>query len=309
MRCLTIFCTCLTVCLLGCKTSDTPTSPKEQGIRPQLPTVSTVSTTTLSRPETIVAINDSDTNNKYKHILEHPWVKLQTGLTHVTHAMVDDITSLSEGHDELNKYRAKAGLPTTSFEDESRSLIATIQEIQATLDPLNLQFPHDRYSVLNIPETAPELYSTLLPFQVYKRVEMGETELGIPVFLDVRVFDISQQQSAEAKQEAIQSIIDWHAKLLRNSAQHFKAYAASDALVLIGRGDRDRSHFDGGHGFATKDRGVLLAFLTDGKHLFVLDLDAPWKDVEGQEKAFKEIINRPLKPWTQPLSAFTFSPY
>ena len=274
--------------------------------RPKLPTAS-VQARLAYRSDQLLALNTAKAEKEYGKILAHPWVKQQKGLTHVTHAMVDDIQSLSNGHEELNKYRAKANLPTTTLEQESASIISTIQEIQASLIPLHLRFPADRYSVLNIPPTRMDLYHTPLPFEIYKRVEWGQTDTGIPYFLDVRVFNLAQLQSKTGRDAAIEAIINWHVNLLQGGDKAFKAYQTGDALVLFGHGSRDRNHYDGGHGFASDDRGVYLAFFSDGKHLFVLHADAPWKNIEPQRNEFIEVLSRPIVPWTQPISAFKFT--
>ncbi len=241
---------------------------------------------------------------QYRDVVTYPWIRLQSGLTHVTDGMVADVRSLEQGHEELNKRRKQAGLPTNTFEQESDRLISTIQEIQATIEPLKLAFPNNLYSILNIPPAAPLSYTTPLPFDIYKRVELGETDLGIPYYLDVRVFDISRLQSQTAKDAVIQAIINWHLGLLQGGEKAFSILQGKDTLVLLGHGDRNRDHFDGTHGFASHDRGVFLAFFSDGRHLYVLHADAPWSTLKNNKNLFLQVVNRPLTPWNKPVGDY-----
>lgn len=253
-----------------------------------------------------VALTTETAHTQFRDVLEHPWVRQQQqqGLTALTDTMVQDIRSLKEGHKQLNERRKDAGLPPTTFDQESEKLVSTIQEIQQTLAPLHLAFPAGLYSILNIPTTSTAPYNTPLPFDVYKRVELGQTDLGVPFYLDMRVFDISQLQSQAAKEAAFQAVANWHIHLLKGGMKDFAAFQGKDTLVLLGHGERDRSHFDGSHGFATSDRGVFVAFFSDGRHLYVLHADAPWKNLQDKKNLFLKVVNRELTPFQEPISEY-----
>ncbi|MDP1835015.1 MAG: hypothetical protein Q8K75_03705 [Chlamydiales bacterium] len=291
--------------LPGCDKPKTVTM-QEESSRPKVPSLLAVSQP--ARSELLVALHTDDAKKDYSDVLSHPWVQQQKGLTHVSKAMVEDIRSLRDASEAINKYRAKSGMSPVSFDDENKHIITAIEAIQEPLTSLNLKFPSDRYSVLNIPPVSPDLYKTPLPFQVYKRVELGETDLGTPLYMDVRVFDISSLKGAIAKNAAIDAVIDWHVHLLQKGEEKFRILKGKDVLALTGEGDRDTSHFDGGHGFAANDRAVFLAFLTDGDRLYVFHADGPRKNLEDKKVVFLDILNRPLFPWDKRLQDYKLIP-
>ncbi len=258
----------------------------------------------LQRQQFPLAFHQPATRQKYGDVIDHPWIRQQPGLVALTDSMVSDIRSLKEGHELLNQRRKEAGLPETSFEQETSTIVTTIEEIQNSLAPLHLAFPTGLYSILNIPLTSASPYNTPLPFDIYKRVELGQTSLGVPYYLDVRAFDLTKLDSQAAKEAAVQAIINWHQRLLKPGAPAFTALQGKDTLVLLGHGERDRDHFDGSHGFATNDRGVFLAFFNDGRHLYVLHADAPWQNLQDKKDLFLKVVNRPLKPLNVPVSSY-----
>ena len=284
---------CLCLLLVGC--GEEPLEEKRYG--PLLPDAVVSSPEFNVAPDGPVSLHDTEIQQQYADVLEHPWIKQQEGLRSLTPLMVEDIRSLRRLHTTMNQRRSEINLPTTTWEQESAFLTSTMNEIQKTLEPLALAFPPQSYSVLNIPSPSPQVYSTPLPFEIYRREVFGQSDLGLPIFLDARVFDLRALENESAQDAAAHAILRWHMDVLRSGEKAFQKMHSDDSLVLLGHGQRDEEHFSAGHGFASQGRGVYLAFFREGGRLIVLHLDAPWEKIKDRRQDFLRVVNRQLLPY------------
>jgi len=178
----------------------------------------------------------------YEDILDHPWLKQQTGVEEILPAIVEDVRSIQ-----------RLNIPWEQIQKK-------YDELQKEIHTLPVTWPSYWYQVLQIPPAS--------SFRIYRRMLVGENHLGFPIYLDVRVFELK-----DATQVA--EILDWHFKLLKDEPfQKIDPYPN----VFVGRGDHNTLLFNPTHGIASKDRGIFLAYFLKNQKLFVLFLDAPWFD-------------------------------
>lgn len=224
-------------------------------------------------------------------LLEHPWIKRQPDIDWISPAIAYDIESLQSAYEQLTELRVRAGHALTSLEQDTAQIMSAIESLQAPLETLKLAFPTDKYSVLNIPEARSDLYPSPLPFQIHKRVYWGDADTGIPLYLDVRVFDLPSGGDSNLTRE----LIDWHLGALEGGVNHFEHYIAGDCEAWIGHGDLNSSRLDPSHGFGNKDRGLFLGCLQQANRLYILHLNAPWASFEKSKLELLSILNRSLE--------------
>lgn len=192
-------------------------------------------------------------------LLSHPWIVSQKGVTTVNPEMVRD---LSATHTFCEGYGCQP-----SF------LIETLQSLQGGIP---FQFPADLYNVLCIVEFP---HNCPYPFHVYKRLYLGESEIGFPFYLDVRVFE----EGETIKEE----VIRWHQARLDGEINLI--FDSQQEVIFTSKGNPTQER---AHGFGTGARGLFVdAKLHEGK-LFVLYAEAPLTTFRQHESVFKQLIDR-----------------
>lgn len=167
----------------------------------------------------------------------HPWIAMQQ-LGEVVPEMVRDMQLVEE-------------FCLAQKEDMTPILMQTLLALQAEVP---FHFPHQLYNVLCITETPKKKH---FPYQVYKRVYFGDTQLGMPMYFDVRVFDTTASQA--------EKIVQWHFQSINGQFQPFQE-------GFFGCGtyhDEDLTH-----GFAPSRAVYLVPHFERGR-LYVLFADVP----------------------------------
>ncbi len=232
----------------------------------------------------------------FSDFLEHPWIRLQPGISEVNIGMVYDLMTLQEAHTLFESQVVDQTKPTVPLEKVTKILITQLQSLQKSLEPLKLNFPEDLYNVLNIAESPPNYYKTPLPFQVFRRTFLSLSENGFPIYMDLRIFTDNTSPSAEELAYDRKKIMQWHLNLLEGSSSAFTEFVSEDGVhVFMGRGDRNVKHFDPSQGHETKNRGIFLAFLPLGSSYCVLISDAPWSLAKQHKDTFLKTVNRALQ--------------
>lgn len=216
----------------------------------------------------------------------HPWLRTQPYITEINEVIRDDLDSIEEVCHALAKQRIKAGFPPVSKEEDRESILQQIQTLQQPISQLGLSYPQQWYSLLNLPHTDSKHYPLPIDFQIHKRVYVDDNQWGMPVFLDLRVFQLDQFFYEERAQEVIQ----WHSKLLKETEAFFRSYDGKNWTVLLGRGSYNKEHFDPSHGFSSEDRGIFIAYRRDADKLYLLFLDAPRDVFDKHQGTLMSII-------------------
>lgn len=219
----------------------------------------------------------------FKDIIDSPWLKLQPFVTEINRFIVKDIRLTRYAIQKIEEKRAQQKLPKRSLDDETAALIRTMSNLQASLGPLNFDFPAKYYSFLNIPDTPVSLYPAPLPFKIYKRIYLDNLNDKEAFLSDVRVFDLDTNISKQS-QEVI-DIVNWHFNKLKAGEGAFTKFASDDCIVMIGRGVGTTQ---------ANETGVFLAFVQRENRLFVLVAEAPWAIFDRHQASLKGIVNRPL---------------
>jgi len=209
-------------------------------------------------PEPVVVQND---------LLSHPWILTQPKVTELNIEMVRDLASLDEFCEEVRQQREDL-----AHEQIEEMLIRTLTMLQ---EQIPFALPESLYSVICITETPQEWVKAPIPFHVFKRLYLGEMEVGMPFYLDVRVFELEG--------ESADDVIAWHLQTLDGEA------VALNKSAYISKGYRTR---DSAHGFAKGERGLYVDFIEHGGRLFVLYAEAPLKTFQEQEPLFKQLVQR-----------------
>ncbi len=206
------------------------------------------------------------------YLLAHPWVKSQP-LKAVNPEMARDLA-------ELNAYSAQLFLSNPEL---TRDVIEAvfIDRLTALQKDLPFSFPGELYNVLCIRETPMESLQPPHPFHVYKRLYLGESEIGFPVYLDVRVFEVARDE--------IQSVVTWHLERLEGEAVcHFdqrdkKRYTSQGFL------SGEQAH---GWGKDLGERGLFADFIYRDEKLYVLYCEAPLESflTFAQRKIFDSLL-------------------
>lgn len=181
----------------------------------------------------------------------HPWLSLQPLVIGAEREIARDLEKVHELSLEIGDI---------SEETLTYFLTQTLTELQKELP---FTFPAHLYNVLMIPE-APRVGPD--PFQIYKRLYLGETELGLPFYLDVRRYHL------EGKKK--DTIISWYLSLIEGELEKVKD--SDQALAYVIRGKRNEDQLSAPHGFAQflGERGLFLLFVQQGDQLFVCYAEA-----------------------------------
>lgn len=203
-------------------------------------------------PLTLLPAPKDELTDAFSDILTHPWIAKQTALKMVVPEMVRDVEAIAT---------FCANYPQCDLEELTTNLIETLEPLQENL-PLAL--PKSLYNVLWIAEKP-----TSCPFQfrVVKRLYLGESRLGFPIYLDVRQFD-----EADAK-----AVIDWHQAQV---AADFISYGKG--MVATGEGKMP------GHGWDVSDRVVYLQWGENDQKLYVAYANLAGEDWESVKLCLKQ---------------------
>jgi len=197
--------------------------------------------------------------------------------------MLDDIEMTLHFHDAMENQRKQSGQPSKEFGDDLTMIITQIDYMQSKIP---FSTPENLYSVLNLPDLS--AYSRNIPFtpRLVKRLYLGESELGFPLYLDVRRAD------GASKEE----VIAWHLNLLETGPAAFHKVKSGekkdkmDEEIYLGRGDY-KAESDPTHGLAREDRAIYLHFKEvanggesrQGKELYYLYFDGPHAEFEQHQ--------------------------
>jgi len=203
----------------------------------------------------------------FGNILNHPWVQLQQEVSEISIEMVRDIEAFEQLCENLSERRAEKGESFGSKEEFSNKITQLLKKMQSSVP---FKFPSHLYNVLCIPESLHAPFA----FQVLQRIYLGETELGLPFYLDVRVFNLENEHK-EAQIEAIQN---WHFNLLEGGRDVFKKITSNSSFYL-GEG-KYSAESNLGHGFEISSglRGIYLSFFEKENILYVAYASAPLLD-------------------------------
>lgn len=265
-------------CLLtACAQSD---SPHPESHKPSLPSPTVNETLSLSSSPSLEAPQPSkEFLKEHADVLDHPWVSSQKEVTQLSPIMIEDIRSLKRLHDHTPFFGK-------DFLQASQKLGEHLQAYQKQLAPFSIHYPAHRYSCLNLPEASSTLYQSPTPFRLYHRMDMGVTELGLPIYLDTRIFD-------EVDESLVEEIEQWHLHLLKGGKASFDQYLSGGWTIWIGRGEKDSTHLDNTHGMLTADRGVFFAHKRIGSRCAVLYLETQWELLEPRLPTCKGLLPDP----------------
>lgn len=218
----------------------------------------------------------------FPELLDHPWVQMQPCVSEISIEMVRDFEALEEF---CRFAKEKRGI------DKGELQNFMIETLIALNEKVPFSFPKHLYNVLCITDS-PAKPSPPVPFQVFKRLYLGENPMHMPFYLDVRVFQLTGRSSDE--------VIAWHMARLEEGEKAFSLISTKqDGLRLfLGKGLLSR---EGGSHVLTEafaERGVYLECLEKEGCLFVAYAEAPLKVFQAQETFFDQRIlelNRPPK--------------
>jgi hypothetical protein len=199
-------------------------------------------------------------------LLEHPWVKSQAKVKEISLETVRDTEAIAQFVKMLSQSLEK--------QDIKVSLSEIVSFLSFHLNKLNEEipfiFPEDYYRVLCISDSF-DSSRTPLPFQIYERLYLGESNVHFPVYLDVRVFKLDNIQQADA-------IIQWHFGLL---SENSRLETPSHYHIIKGFPSEEKNLHS--HGFAALqgERGVFLYPCLKDNKLFLLFAEAPWAPFEA----------------------------
>lgn len=207
-----------------------------------------------------------------KHdLLCRPWVLAQPKVTTPNIEMVRDLSTLDELCEAVKKER-----PDFTHEQIELALIKTLTSLQSQIP---FELPEELYNVLCICETPLEWIKPPIPFHVYKRLYLGEMEVGLPFYLDVRVFELEGFPAED--------LITWHLETLEGEPELL--HQSEQRVVYKVFGDRTREI---AHGFAKGERGLYLDCIEEDGKLFVLYAEAPVQTFKEQESLFKQLLQK-----------------
>lgn len=193
---------------------------------------------------------------------EHPWLSLQPDVQGAHMEIVRDLEKLY----------------TFSSQIDPNILIQTLLALQSEIP---FTFPDHLYNVLCITE---EPLPTPAPFHVYKRLYLGETELGLPFYLDVRVFELANV--------SIEEIISWHLTILDGMPK--KLLEEENHVSYLCFGNRNQDRPDTTHGFAALqgERGLFLDFIEKEGRLYVAYAEAPLSTFKKHLDLFEQVAKK-----------------
>jgi len=204
---------------------------------------------------------------------EHPWLQRQPKIKGAAIEVVRD----------LEKIRLLSASSSAITEEALTQLM--MEQLLLVQQDIPFIFPEELYNVLCITESKEETPATFLTF---KRLYLGETELGMPFYLDVRVFDLHTC--------AMENVVDWHLKILNGSYEEIPTAFGQKAFVC--KGKRTTTNQDASHGFAALqgDRGLFLEFYEKEKRLYVCYAEAPLTTFERYIPLFMNLVGKSAMP-------------
>ncbi len=142
-------------------------------------------------------------------------------------------------------------------------------------------FPDQLYNVLCICGTESE---RVAPFKILKRLYLGETELGLPFYLDVRAFELSAL--------SVDEIISAHLNILDGRFEELNV--SKDRKAYLCRGKRSSQVEDPTHGFAqnASERALFLDFIEKDGHLYVCYAESTLKTFFQHASVFQYLVNQ-----------------
>lgn len=206
-----------------------------------------------------------------RNLLSHPWVKTQPNILQPNVEMVRDLAAFDELCEAVGRQRGD-----WTYEQIQAVLIKTLTSLQKEIP---FTFPEELYNVYCISETPLDWIKPPAPFHVYKRLYLGETDAGMPFYLDVRVFELGSC-SAE-------KLIKWHLEMLDGEPEPLLVSENRTAYVMSGERKCETAH-----GFAQGERGIFVEFLERGEKLYVLYAEGPIKTFKENESIFKQLTQR-----------------
>lgn len=211
-------------------------------------------------------IDSQEAENYFNDIIHHPWIARQKGLKILNREIVEDIEKYHSAYKILKDQASQAGQQFPNYEEQNFLTVKAYEEIEKKLSLIPFRFQKGYYEVL------------MLPPGVYKRFYLEDTELGVPIYLDIKGYDFVNKD----KEKFIQEMRDWHLSLLEEK-ESFHPFNGG----FLGRGNRNAHFYDPSHGLATKDRGIYFALFPTEEILFVVYLDAPWRQFEKYQDLLK----------------------
>ncbi len=156
---------------------------------------------------------------------------------------------------------------------------AVIQILTALQESVPYELPDNLYNVICIGEMPSDWIEAPAPFHVYKRLYLGDTELGFPAYLDVRVF--------EPGDCPVEDLIAWHLHAL--DGEPVCLHRSAKRSVYFSNGFRVRNT---AHGFAQEERSLFLDCIEKGGQLFVLHAEAPLEVFNQHKTLFEQLIQK-----------------
>ena len=197
---------------------------------------------------------------------KHPWLQMQP---FVKNADVEIQRDLEKVH------TFSAQVDELSEEDVTYFLIEALISLQTQIP---FHFPRDLYNVLCIPDTSSK---GLAPYHIYQRLYLGESDLGLPFYLDVRVFELENI--------SVEEVVNWHLSTLEGDVEQLCCEENHSVYIL--KGTRKPCQQDMTHGFAQLlgERGLFLHFLQKDNRLFVCYAEAPYQTFEKNLDFFRDL--------------------
>lgn len=198
----------------------------------------------------------------------HPWVAMQPFVNGEALELVRDLEKIRH----LSKQ-----IPHLSEEELTALMMQKLLILQSGIP---FTFPETLYNVLCISEPQEE---SLIPYHVVKRLYLGESDLGFPVYLDVRCYDVDPGQGSRLK--------EWLVQTVEGNTEELVSSGGKNAYLC--RGKRNTSRRDPTHGFSAlqKERGLFVQFFEQGSKLYVCYAEAPWTTFAKYEPLFRSLAN------------------
>lgn len=221
-------------------------------------------------PLTLLPVNreSHSAHQFFEPLLSHPWIQMQPAVNQLNIEMIRDLCALEEFCERLGK---EEGLSPKQIEEMAICTLIKLQE------EIPFKFPESLYNVIFITES-PE-YTVKPPglFHVYKRLYLDDSEMGIPFYLDVRVF--------QSEKVSLDEVINWHLQILDGEPEVL--YQSDNRIVFKKMGCRER---ETAHGFARGKRGLYADFLQSGDKLYVLYAETSLKTFYKNETLFNQLV-------------------
>ena len=140
-------------------------------------------------------------------------------------------------------------------DDVKELLFSALDRMEREI-PFN--FSQDLYTLRCLPEPTSD-------FEVHKRMHLGDSSLGVPIYLDVRVYQMRKDQVLQKLFAAIEGT--------------FERVPSEEGACYIGRGQRLFEESTHGFAAALGERGVFFHLVEQDDRIFVTYSEAPWDDL------------------------------